>query len=361
MKLTGGEPTLLHPHFAGIVAHLHELDISFSLFTNGCWPDPDGVIDLLRNTPTFRGFLISLHGATPQAHEAFTGMPGSFDRAVKAIRCAVVAGFSVTASTVLHRHNLDELREVAVLACSLGAHRVAFNRYLGPPLLDIEPSEEELLNAVEAIEALRPRPILDDQISVISSQLPVKFGNCIPQCFTPSSASGCLAGVAYCTVDPWGNVRPCNHSPTLCGNLLEQPIEEIWHSEAMEAWRSRIPVACHACAAFPRCHGGCRALAEVLNLPTDPLMRGPLKSFGESEVVSLYEGLRPLCVGQWREEPFGYVLMRGNHIIPIRRDERTLVEACDGQATLRELADRFGQPSLRLIYALYQQGVLALR
>ncbi|NIN93756.1 MAG: radical SAM protein, partial [Anaerolineae bacterium] len=63
VKLTGGEPTL-SPHFEGIVTHLRELDISFSLFTNGCWTDPERLVAFLKTIPQLRGLLISLHGAT---------------------------------------------------------------------------------------------------------------------------------------------------------------------------------------------------------------------------------------------------------------------------------------------------------
>jgi radical SAM protein with 4Fe4S-binding SPASM domain len=358
IKLTGGEPTL-YPHLDELIALLDDLGIAFSMFTNARWPDPRRTVERLRSSSCFRGLLVSLHGAAAPSHQAFSGVPGSFEEAKANVRLATGAGLSVVLSTVIHRHNLDELESVPALCVELGTEHVAFNRYLGPPLPQIEPSPAELWSAITRIEALRERGA------------PVKLGNCVPQCFVSSSATGCLAGVAYCTVDPWGNVRPCNHSPTRCGNLLEQPIEEIWYGDGMEAWRSGVPTDCHLCAAFSRCHGGCHAQAELLNLPGDPLMGEPLQDVEER--VELYEGWRPLRACTVRPERFrsaslagrqewaGYVLLRGNHVVPIAPTDLQILEACDGKSTLCSLNTRFGQHGLRLIYELYRGGVVDMQ
>ncbi len=349
VKLTGGEPTL-HPHFAGIVTHLRELDISFSLFTNGCWPNPEDLVAFLKTVPQLRGLLISLHGATPAAHEAFSGVPGSFARTVANIRRATEAGLPVTISAVIHRRNLDQFQAILDLARDLGADHVAFNRYLGPRNPAIEPTDEQLRQAVLTIETLR------------QDGAPVKFGNCIPRCFVESSSTGCLSGVAYCTIDPWGNMRPCNHSPLKCGNLLEQSVEEAWHSAEMQRWRGMIPAECHLCAEFPQCHGGCRAMAVELGLEKDPLAGAPLLAAqSPPERITLYEGLRPVGAYQLREEKFGYVLMRGNRIVPVAFAHKAVLDACNGQTTLREIETNFGVEGLWLVATLARRGVIELR
>jgi radical SAM protein with 4Fe4S-binding SPASM domain len=349
VKLTGGEPTL-YPGLEGVIGLLGEYEMEYSLFSNARWAYPEHVIQLLRSSSSFRGLLVSLHGATARGHEAFTGgARGSFDETCSNVHRATSAGLPVTLSTVIHRHNLGELDAMPELCVRLGADHVSFNRYLGPPVPDIEPSPGELSGAVTQIEAMRERGAR------------VKFGNCIPQCFIQSSATGCLAGVAYCTVGPDGSVRPCNHSATLCGNLLQQPIEEIWHDAAMQEWRDRIPSGCHACAAFSQCHGGCRAQAEMLDLPADPLMRAPLEREHAPGRVELYEDWRPLRACKMREETFGYVLLRGNHVVPLAATDLPILDACDGQTTLRSLSERFGQRGLYVIYKLYQGGVIDMQ
>lgn len=350
LKLTGGEPTL-HPEFETIVATLHELDISFALFTNARWRDPARLVAFLQTVPQCSGLLISLHGATAASHDAFTGVPGSFVETCANIRRAVAAELNVTTSTVITSYNWHEVENIVRLSQELGANHAVFNRYLGKPLPQVEPGEDQLRQAVKAIDSLRRQGNR------------VKFGNCIPQCFHPSSSTGCLAGVAYCTIDPWGNVRPCNHAPLICGNLLEQSIEEIWHGEAMSRWRGMIAEQCRHCLELPRCHGGCRAIAMIQGVEKDPLMRSPIleKESEPPEELMLYEGARPLGCYALRAEDFGYVLVRGNRIVPVTAAAKPVLDACDGTTTLLQLRERFGQESLDFVGSLVKKGLVELR
>jgi radical SAM protein with 4Fe4S-binding SPASM domain len=258
LKVTGGEPTL-HPDFADIVRAIAARDIPFTLFTNARWPNPAEVLALLQEIPQCVGLLVSLHGPDAQSHEVFSGVPGSFAEAVGNIRQAVDAGLTVATSTVITQHNVNRVEETVALSQSLDAGHAVFNRYLGAPLPAIEPSREQLRSAIRSIE------------SMIHRGDPVRYGNPIPQCFAFNSSHGCVAGKAYCTLDPWGTMRPCNHSPTKIGNLFEQPLEALWHSEAMEAWRALTPSECQGCPDRAVCGGGCKAMAELRAEHGDPL------------------------------------------------------------------------------------------
>ncbi|MDY7039832.1 MAG: radical SAM protein [Chloroflexota bacterium] len=345
VKLSGGEPTL-HPEFDDILTFLDEFDQPFSLFTNALWERPGWLVQRLCSLPQFHVALISLHGVTPTAHEVFTGTPGSFTETVTNLRHAVRAGLTVCLSTVIHRHNLNELEGVAQLAAALGV-RVSFARMLCDEPSPLEPTPDELRAAVAEIERLR------------EAGYRVKFGNCIPQCFTPSASAGCLAGVAYCAVGPWGDLRPCTHSLTLCGNLLTDSLAEVWQSPAMQSWRSLIPPACHRCAAFSQCHGGCHALSELRGTPGDPLMRGPQTSSTPPPPIRLSPDWCPAPTHfELRAEPFGPVLLRGNRVVPIQPKMLQVLDACDGRTTLSELEGRFGPWGIEVVAALAQQKML---
>lgn len=353
LKLTGGEPTL-HPEFATIVSTIHELGIPFALFTNARWPYPPALIALLRDTPECRGLLVSLHGATAATHDTFTGVPGSFDEMIANVKRAVAASLVVNTNTVITGHNYAEIGDIIQLSRAVGARHVVFNRYLGPPLPGIEPTEEELRQAVQVIDAER-------RLAAGTRQPVVKFGNCIPQCFYPSSSTGCLAGVAYCTVDPWGNVRPCNHAPLTCGNLLERSLEDIWHGPAMERWRNLVPEMCWQCAEIPQCRGGCRAQAMIRDLDADPLMSGPLPAQEKPHLeLSLYAGSRPIGRFSRRLEPFGYVLVRGTHIVLVEAQVEPILNALDGTLTLWQVREKFGQAALDFLGSLYRKGLVEM-
>lgn len=263
LKITGGEPTL-HPQFSTILDMVERHGLPFTLFSNARWQDRDAVVDLLLNNTQCTGLLISLHGPDAHSHEAFTSVTGSFSETVSNAQLAAQAGLLVAVSTVLTRHNCSQVASTVDFALSLGVDHVVFNRYLGASLPGLEPSSLQIREAVNTIEAL------------IAKGAPVRYGNPVPQCFAPNSSQGCLAGVAYCTVDPWGNMRPCNHSPTIVGSLLEQSLEELWRSETMRRWRELTPRTCSPCTAFSTCRGSCKALSEIRSSKRDPLIISPL-------------------------------------------------------------------------------------
>jgi radical SAM protein with 4Fe4S-binding SPASM domain len=347
VRLTGGEPTL-HPQFAAIVAEVAALDLPFTVFTNALWIDPERIVGLLAEAPRCSGLLISLHGADAVAHEAFSGVPGSFAVVKKNIARATAAGLTVVTSTVLTCYNYCQVEEIAALSWELGADHAVFNRYLGRELPALEPSAEELRRTVHCIDRLR------------QEGQRVKFGDCIPQCFTPSSSTGCLAGVAYCSIDPWGHLRPCAQADIDCGNLLEVPLVEAWNSPPMRRWRSLIPPACEqSCAAFSQCHGGCRATALARGLRYDPLMVAPLteSDLPPPEQIELYEGLRPVGRYEIRQESFGHVLL-GPGLALVSTQARPLLDMCDGSTTLRQIEQLYGQEGLTLIAELYRKGLV---
>jgi radical SAM protein with 4Fe4S-binding SPASM domain len=75
----------------------------------------------------------------------------------------------------------------------------------------------------------------------------------------------CAAGTerAYYTLDPLGNLRPCNHTPTILGNLLEESFADLIAPERMAAFVEAVPAFCASCALRDTCQGGCKASAQV--------------------------------------------------------------------------------------------------
>lgn len=263
-KISGGEPTL-HPDFTEIVSFIHALGFSFRLLTNGRWPEYERVLDVLRPMASAVALLVSLHGPDASSHEAFSGVPGSFSEAVANIRRATKVALQVSTSTVLTCHNWNRVEEMVSFARSLGADHVVFNRYIGRPLPALEATPSQVGQAVQHVEAL------------IAAGKPVRWGTPVPACALSRDTGGCLAGEAFATVDPWGNLRPCNHAPYVVGSLLDRSFEEVWQSKEMEVWRAMIPQECAGCAMVERCHGGCRAEALLRPTSSYPLSRKPYR------------------------------------------------------------------------------------
>ena len=153
LKLTGGEATL-HPQFEEIVETIVDYDLSFTLFTNGRWLDPKRLTSFLTGIPQCMGLLVSLHGADAFAHEAFTGIEGSFEETIENIRLATQAGLTIHTNTVFTRYNHHQIEAIVDMSQSLGAECAVFNRYVGKPIPDLDLPLETLMQAVRTVDHL---------------------------------------------------------------------------------------------------------------------------------------------------------------------------------------------------------------
>jgi radical SAM protein with 4Fe4S-binding SPASM domain len=349
IRVTGGEPTL-HPQFSQIILAIDRLAVPFVLFTNGVWRNRQKIIRVLLDCRNLDGVLISLHGKDNASHRQFVGQD-SFEETVKSIREATRAGLLVNTNTVLTCANFRDVEVIAQLSLGLGASFVAFSRYYGAPIPITALSEAELLEAVESVHTLK------------AQGLPVRFNNNVPACFSGHPSKSCPAGITHCTVDPLGNVRPCNHVPVTFGNLFECSIEELWRSEKARWWRGLIPQACYQCAEFDSCRGGCKAMALKLDKKRDPLMRAPLVSKLRHHVprrLTLYEKAIPLKNFVMRREEFGLLLVNRSRVLPVDAIAEPLLDMLDGTHSLRAIEQQFGQVGLNFVGILYQEGLVRM-
>lgn len=347
IRISGGEPTL-HPEFNTIIKTIAEYNLSFTLFTNARWKNPTRLIRFLKTVSQFKGLLVSLHGPSSELHESFTNAYGSFNETKTNIKQAIAAGIKVSTNTIITKANYDQINKILTFNAGLGVESSVFSRYVPVQNNSPLPTPDELRNAVSSVEAHRKNGIR------------AEFSVCIPQCFETSSSVGCLAGIISCVIDPWGNVRPCTHTSLVCGNLLDQPIEEIWHGPAMQTWREMIPFQCNKCLELPKCHGGCRASARLDKSGKDPLMGKPVltKSPKQPEELDICKGAYPLRHFTIRQEPFGYLLVRGNRVIPVAHRAKPVLDLLDGNTVMSRIESDFGQEALNFVGTLYKKGFI---
>jgi radical SAM protein with 4Fe4S-binding SPASM domain len=272
---------------------------------------------------------------------------GTFEETCANVERAVEAGLEVNTSTVITDRNFDDVPAIARLSRYLGASHAVFNRLVGEA--PCAPSPGQLRQAIRQVEKLR------------GEGWPVELSACVPQCFRPNSSEGCLAGLAFWTVDPWGNVRPCNHAPLLCGNLLEREVAEIVDGSTLTHWHGLIPSECTRCAVYSRCHGGCRAQAVLLDAAQDDLIGQPLETDPNPQPeMTLLGDVRLVTRFETRPESFGWLLIRGGRVLPVSVSAQPLLEALDGSLTLLELERRFGREGLSFVGLLLQKGLVTL-
>lgn len=349
IRVTGGEPTL-HRQFAQIIRVIDCLDVPFVLFSNGVWKNRQETIRLLLDCRNLDGVLISLHGQDNTSHRQFTGCD-SLEETAQSIREAARAGLKVNTNTVLTRANFQDVEEIAQFSLGLGAGFAAFSRYYGAPIPVTALSDNELAEAIETVHTLK------------ACDMPVRFNNNVPACFSGYTSKSCPAGITHCTIDPLGNVRPCNHVAVTFGNLFEHSVEDLWHSEKARWWRSLIPQSCYQCAEFNGCRGGCKVMALQSKLGQDPLMRQPLSESFERhpKKLLLFRDARPRSNFVIRQEEFGLLLINRSRIVPVASSAFPLIASLDGSVPLSSIVERFGQNALNFVGHLYHQGLVLLR
>jgi radical SAM protein with 4Fe4S-binding SPASM domain len=349
LRLSGGEPTL-HPEFDAVLRAVNALGKPFVLFTNGFWLDSEEVLEALCSCRNLDGILVSLHGPSAEIHGEFTGVD-SFASVVGNIRQAVALGLRVSTNTVLTQAVFPYLEAMADFALGLGAWSAAFSRYYGPPLPGVELADDQLLEAAGRIATMH------------AADRRVRFNNSIPFCFSPTPTKQCPAGWSHATVDPWGRVRPCNHSAWILGDLGAEPITAIWQGEAAQRWRALVPEPCAGCEAFAHCRGGCKAQGLVRGNSHDPLIKGALTIARRPEPVErlvLPPTVRPVLSCTLIDEAWGFQLVNRNSRVSLAPAARKLVSALDGTTTLQDIQARWGERALNLVGLLYEKGLVEL-
>lgn len=353
VKITGGEATLRRD-FWEILDLLENKKIIFSVFSNGRWKNPEQFTNKIKSYKYFKGFLISLHGHDAKSHEKWSGVKGSFEETTNNIKLMAQKNIPAQANVVISQYNYDKLEEIIDLSFSLGAIGVAVNRLLHgrENSFKVMASEEQLVTAINTTEKLRKGKY----------QNYIIYGNCIPHCFYSSAAMGCTTGTTFATIDPFGNLKPCNHAEYVAGNIIKDGLLKCWRSDLMRQWRSFLPDDCKICSGRLNCRGGCRALA--FKYGKDPLMKNKLERIKEERrapEVKINKYIRPrLKVNKTRKEASGYLLLgvSDNDFSIVTEESYDFLNNLDKFTNIEEIHRQKGEDAVRLIYSLYNRGMI---
>lgn len=261
--LTGGEP-LLRPDLEELLAHGTGLGLSMVVGTNGVALTERRVQSL--KAAGAMGVGISIDSLDPQAHDAFRGSPGAWERTMNGIEACrrhelpFQIHFSVTES------NSGEVPAMIDFTRAAGA-RVLNVFFLictgrGEAMSDISSGTyervlEQLVAAQEVSRDLLIRARCAPHFKRIAYQR------------NPASTltraagyegGGCLAGIHYCRITPEGGVTACPYVPEEGGSIRGAKFWDIWdRSPVFQSLRSpQLLGKCGSCE-FRKLCGGCRA------------------------------------------------------------------------------------------------------
>jgi pyrroloquinoline quinone biosynthesis protein E len=202
---------------------------------------------------------LSLHG-TPEYHEEITQAKGSFEVIEETIRKYVSDGIKVHSDTCLTKDSADMIFDIAERAASLGMTTLFINIFQ-PAGIGAHSEEDNAPSLSQIRHAITQMIRARDELG-----LNVSFGTSTPFCLderliTEGLAFQCGTGDWFASIDPNGELRICNQSRRSYGNILEQPLHEIWHESNIDqdyrniGW---VEEPCNSCVFKEECLGGCR-------------------------------------------------------------------------------------------------------
>jgi len=118
LVLSGGEPLFRHDIF-DLARYATERGMRVALATNGTLVSKEIARKIVDSG--VRRVSISLDGSNAATHDAFRGIPGAFDTALRGFRNLKELGMSLQINMTIARHNAHELPQVLDLAKSIGA------------------------------------------------------------------------------------------------------------------------------------------------------------------------------------------------------------------------------------------------
>ena len=113
---TGGEP-FIRNDFMEILKYTSDSGMNIGISTNGTLLTSKMISKMTHFRIT--RIQVSLDGATKNTHEFIRG-PNTFEKVIHNIKELVNYGFNVGITTVIHRKNLHELKDIMLLASKLG-------------------------------------------------------------------------------------------------------------------------------------------------------------------------------------------------------------------------------------------------
>ncbi len=268
ITITGGEP-LLAERIEELLLFIRLKKKGVTLITNGSGGSAERYKTIV--SLGIDVFEIPVHAHIPEIHDDLTRVKGSWENSIQSIKTLKNLGAYVVPVMVVTKINLPFMAETLEFINSLGCAQIMINRYNigGAGFKENEtilPEQEELRRAWTVANEIAGR-----------LQLKLSSNVCSPFCLlNPSDYPHISFG--SCSTDPHrmpitidieGNLRICNHSPIVAGNIYSQPLEEIFNGSHIKNWLAQKPEFCKDCELYNKCLGGCRSAALQAGLSAD--------------------------------------------------------------------------------------------
>lgn len=224
---------------------------------------------------------ITINSYNKEIHENINGIKGSFEKSIKSIKEIIDNEIEVVVPIVITKYNVKDIDKTLEFIYNLGIKRIMINRYniggngcneYNDILADFQELQKAYKNCQEFAEKYNlklyslvctPHCVLnpDDYPNIV-------FSNC-----------GINNLNRRYTLTRNGNIRYCNHSPEILGNIFDNEMSDILKSDKLKQWAKIEPVFCENCSKKDICQYGCRAASQQMGYGLEK----------EDPIVSIYK------------------------------------------------------------------------
>ncbi len=275
ITISGGEP-LLAERVNEIVLFCRMKKSNVSIITNGTIVEKSSYDQLINLGVNL--FELPLHSYKKEEHNKMTNSKDSFDKTVETINYLISKGVNVVVVIIITKINYKSLEETLNYCLKIGIKKIMLNRFnIGGNGIkfykELLLTKEELNSTFKIADNFakkKPVFITSNVCTPYCIIEPEKFKNIF---FTKCAVNSSNKAL---TLDIAGNIRICNHSPFILGNIFKQSLQNILKNEYINEWINYKPEECQNCKEYDQCLGGCRAASEQFygsNKYIDPVVK----------------------------------------------------------------------------------------
>lgn len=265
---TGGE-LFTRKDIWDILEYAYKKRFVIDIFTNGSLLTADDVLRLKAIWP--RSVHFSVYSHIPQKHDAITQIKGSFEKTIRTLKRCKLIGIPVNIKTPIFNETIDDVEGITELAHSLGATIELGDNITPKKNGDTAPLSMKIIDEKSAQDVRR----------TIHSLISSETGEFLER----DKSRICGAGDRAVSINPYGEVFPCNLLQLKIGDLTKQSVKDIWeHSEQLNWWReNNLRVrkkGCEECEYAERC----------IFCPGEAMMRSgdPLRKYDAACTATYY-------------------------------------------------------------------------
>ena len=262
LGFSGGEP-LARRDLEALIAEARSLGYYTNLITSGVGMDE-------KRVKTFKEagldhIQISFQASNEELNN-YLGGTRSFQHKQEMARVVKEHEYPMVLNIVLHRKNIDQIRDILDMTVALNADYVelASTQYYGWSRVNIEqllPTREQLARAEKTAREYQEK--MKDKMKIIYV-IPDYFENRPKACMNGW-------GSIFLTIAPDGGALPCHAAAQLPGmefpNVRDHSVAQIWNdSDAFNRFRGFdwMKEPCRSCPEKEKDFGGCRCQAYML-------------------------------------------------------------------------------------------------